>query len=239
MSYVRKEVIGDAVLYLGDCREILPNIEKADLCLTDPPYGIGRDKGFDGAQAFGGGSGAKISRTRYHGEWDAVRPASFEEMLNRSQQAIVFGGNFFSDILPMGRHWLVWDKLNTMPSFGDCELAWTNIQRTSVKKYTVEYNGLIGREKDRFHATQKPLSLMQLVVSDYSKPADVILDPYFGSCSTGAAALLLDRKFIGIEIDETYFNLSCARLESVVSQPRLFSATKELLASPEQVTLEL
>jgi DNA modification methylase len=60
----RKEVIGNATLYLGDCLEILPTLDKVDAVITDPPYGVKRDKGFEGFEGFGG-FGKPIARIRH------------------------------------------------------------------------------------------------------------------------------------------------------------------------------
>ena len=113
----------------------------------------------------------------------------FSELVRVSDRCLVFGGNFFADILPEGKHWVVWDKLNTMPSFGDCELIWTNIPRKSVKKFTFEWNGLLGKEKQpRIHPTQKPVALYKWLLKNYAKPGDKILDTHLGSGSSAIAA---------------------------------------------------
>ena len=220
---MRIEKIGGATLYLGDCLEILPTLEPVDAVVTDPPYGVKRDKGFEGFGGFGG-FGAPIARRRFEDdEWDQERPpkAVFDLIIEKSGFAFIFGGNFFADLLPAGTHWVVWDKLNTMPSFGDCELAWTNSDRKSVKKITVEYNGLIGKEKSRSHPTQKPVLLLEKVLEAYPKP-QTILDPFMGSGTTGVACANLGRKFIGIEIEPKYFDIACERIDAAYSQGRLF-----------------
>jgi DNA modification methylase len=196
-------------IYLGDCKDILSQLPKVDLVLTDPPYGIKADKGFSGQGGFGG-KGIVIKHREYTDDWDSIRPAKeiFELILNLSQNAIIFGGNFFADILPQGKHWIVWDKLNTMPTFGDCELIWTNIKRNSVKKITFEYNGLIGREAWRAHPTQKPLKLMTRLIETYTQPDQLILDPFMGSGTILRAAKDLGRKAIGIEIEEKYCEIA-------------------------------
>jgi len=184
-----------------------------DLCLTDPPYGIKRDEGFEGFGGFGG-FGKPIARRRYVGGWDDSRPKKevFDEILRISKFAIIFGGNFFADILPQGNHWIVWDKLNTMPTFGDCELIWTNIDRNSVKKYTLQWNGLLGKEDNRFHPTQKPVTLLEYLLQTYSEPTDNIIDPFAGSFTTGVAAKKLKRNFIGIEISPEYCEIGRQRM---------------------------
>ena len=118
-------------------------------------------------------------------------------------------------MLPQSKHWLVWDKLNTMPTFGDCELLWTNIDRKSVKKYTFQWNGLLGKEKTRFHPTQKPVKLLEQIIFDYSNKNDLILDPFVGSGSTLVACKKLGRRYIGIDISKTYCDITNDRLRQI------------------------
>jgi DNA modification methylase len=203
------------------------------LCLTDPPYGVHRDKGFGGQQSFGGGNGKAISRRVYPDSWDGERPGKpyFDELLRVSEHAIIFGGNYFADILPQSKHWIVWDKLSTMPTFSDCELAWTNLERNSVKKYTVEWNGLLGREQFRDHPTQKPLKLMLEILADY--PGDTVFDSYCGSGTTICAAKKLGRHFLGFEISEEYCKIARERIARIEAQPGLFEK------QPEQLKMEI
>lgn len=215
----RIETIGDATLYLGDCREILPTLNSLDVTVTDPPYGLKMDKGFQGF----GGFGAPIARRQYKDNWDSERPSQevFTLLLSKGP-CLIFGGNFFADILPRSKHWIVWDKLNTMPTFGDCELIWTNLDRKSVKKITVEFNGLIGKEDTREHPTQKPLRLLSKIIESYTDRENTVLDPFMGSGTTGVAAIKLGRKFIGIEIEPKYFDIACRRIDEAARQPDMF-----------------
>ncbi len=226
----RIETIGDATLYLGDCREILPTLGKVDAIVTDPPYGIKQDKGFDGF----GGFGAPIARRQYQGDWDKERPQSviFGMMLDAAPVAIIWGGNYFTDLLPVSGKWLWWDKLQTMPTFGDGEMAWTNLPGVAPKKFVYSNNGLMAKEKDREHPTQKPVQLMQWCAE---KTTGTILDPFMGSGTTGVACANLGRKFIGIEIEPKYFDIACRRIEQAYKQPRLF---KDEPAKAEQVSLD-
>jgi site-specific DNA-methyltransferase (adenine-specific)/modification methylase len=98
-----------------------------------------------------------------------------------------------------------------MPTFGDCELAWTNSPRKSVKKYEIEYNGLIGKEKERFHPTQKPVKLFSACLSDYSKESEIIIDFYSGSGTTLIACENLGRKCRAIEISPAYVAVALER----------------------------
>ena len=220
----QRPVLARVELHLGDCLEVMKSIpdKSVDAVITDPPYGIKRDKGFEGFEGFGG-FGTPIARKQYHGDWDDKRPDKvyFDEMLRASKIAFVFGGNFFSDFLPVGNHWIVWDKLNTMPSFGDCELAWSNVSRNSVKKITRQYNGLLGKEEERQHATQKPVDLMARIINTYTREGDTILDPFMGSGTTGVACVQTGRNFIGIEIDPTYYAIAEKRIRDAQMQLRL------------------
>ena len=213
--------MSEVKLYLGDCLEILPTLAagSVDAVVTDPPYGIGRDKGFDGFDGFG----IPIARTQYIGDWDSERPNKhcFDEILRISKIALIFGGNYFSDYLPVGNHWVVWDKKQTMPTFGDCELIWTNVKRNSVKWITREWNGLLGKEESRQHATQKPTKIIKWLLEQYTQPGDLILDPFMGSGTTGVACVQTGRNFIGIEIDPRYFAIAEKRIKEAQMQIRM------------------
>ena len=188
---------------------------KAKLLLTDPPYGIKADKGFSGAWGFNG-KGKPIERRHYKDEWDSERPEKdvFDFICLMAEKAIIFGGNFFTDELPVGNHWLVWNKHNTMPTFSDAELAWTNIKRNSVKIYDVEWNGLIGKEKERFHPTQKPVKLFADILNDYTEENDAVCDFFGGSGSTLIACEQLNRKCYMCEVSEHYCDVIISRYEN-------------------------
>jgi len=206
-------------VYCGDCLDLMKEIpdKSIDLVLTDPPYGVKRDKGFEGFEGFGG-FGTPIARRRYESdEWDSERPPKelFELIIKKSKTAIIFGGNYFADFLPQGKHWIVWDKVNTMPTFGDCELIWTNIPRNSVKKVKIQYNGLLGKEAERYHPTQKSLKVITWIIENYSQPGDTILDPFLGSGTTAVACVKTGRNYIGIEKEPKYVEIALKRLEKV------------------------
>ena len=101
-----------------------------------------------------------ISFRRYQGDWDATRPDNLSLYLSKAHTAIIWGGNHFSDQLPQCNKWLVWNKEQTMPSYSDCELAWTNLNGNAIKMFTYAGNGFFAREKERWHPTQKPIALM-------------------------------------------------------------------------------
>lgn len=201
-----------------DCLEFMKTLSDKciDLVLTDPPYGIKMDEGFDGFGGFGG-FGEPIARKQYVGGWDDTRPSKdyFDEILRIGKLVIIFGGNYFNDLLPQSTHWLVWDKLNTMPTFSDCELLWTSSPRKSVKKYTHLWNGLIGKEKFREHPTQKPVELIRKLLQDYSEENDIVFDPFAGSGTTGVACQLDKRRYILNEISPEYCKIAEERIKSI------------------------
>ena len=118
-SYVEKRVIGEATLYLGDCRDILPTLGTVDAVVTDPPYGIG----FAAQPTRYQRANGMTSKT-----WDNERPDGVVGIIgNIAAQVIIWGGNYFW--LPPTSGWLLWDKGQREFSLADGELAWTSEQR--------------------------------------------------------------------------------------------------------------
>jgi DNA modification methylase len=237
VSIIREERIGGQRLILGDCREVLPMLGRFDAVVTDPPYGIGRDRGFGagGTSRFGGFYARREGVRRYEGEWDRERPepSTFDAFVAAADAHIVWGGQFFADVLPPQGKWLWWDKCQTMPSYGDGELAWTSLPGNAPKKFVYSNNGLMAREKDRVHPTQKPVALMEWCLG-FLPDAVTILEPFMGSGTTLVACQRLGRQGTGIEIDPTYFDIACRRVDEEARQPRMFA---EPPPKPTQETL--
>ena len=204
-------------IYHGDCREILPTLPKCDLLLTDPPYGINQDRGIGGCGYDGFGKGVKRQPREYEGTWDSERPdvALLCLCATATPLAIIWGGNYFNDALPVGKKWLVWDKCQTMPSYSDVELAWTNLPGIALKMFRLNGSGLMAVEQNRVHPTQKPVDLLQWCLA-LGPDAETILDPFMGSGTTLVAAKNLGRKAIGIEIEERYCEIAAKRLSQEV-----------------------
>jgi len=224
----RIEQIGDATLYLGDCREILPGLGRVCACVTDPPYGIGEDGGKKRLRA------DRISiRVFEKKNWDASRPEKiiFDMINDIADYSIIWGGNYFADLLPAQKGWLYWDK-KMGGDYSDGELAWTNIDH-SLKSFS-QYNKYQGR----VHPAQKPINLLEWCIGHLPSTAQTILDPFMGSGTTGVACANLGRKFIGIELDETYFDMACKRIEEAYKQPDLFIAPPATKPVQETFMLE-
>lgn len=206
----RKEVIGDATLYLGDCLEILPTLPKVDAVITDPEYGI--------AHIWVGGKGhgwAKADADKeLRNSWDK-KPLTERELsivLAAGENQIIWGGNYFP--LPPSRCWLVWNKPERNFTLAEAELAWTSFD-ACVRVFDGNRS-----EPDRQHPTQKTVALMRWCVA---KTKGDVIDPYMGSGTTGVACANLGRRFIGIEIEEKYFNIACERITNAYRQTRMFA----------------
>lgn len=209
-------VIGDATLYLGDCMEILPFIERVDAVITDPPYGIGIAKN-------------PVRQMHEKLDWDSSAPEKslIDMCVAAGDVAVLWGGNYFD--LPPQQCFLVWDKIQPQNfSLAMCEMAWTNKKGPAkmFKKSVLSYG------KD--HPTQKPVELMQWCIDQVGIPRTV-LDPFMGSGTTGVAAVQMGRKFIGIEREPKYFDIACERIERAASQGMLFTEPPKKTA--EQVAL--
>jgi DNA modification methylase len=215
---MRQEVIGDATLYLGDCREILPSLGRVDAVVTDPPYGIAHV--WKGGFGHGWGNARKQSGVR--NEWDAAAP-DLAPVLAAGKQHIIWGGNYFG--LPPSRCWLIWNKPERGFSLAEAEMAWTDFDNV-VRVFDAPRS-----EPDRKHPTQKPLALMRWCVE---KTKGVVLDPFMGSGTTGVACVKAGRPFIGIEAHEPYFEIACERIRAAANQPDMFVAAS---SEPKQEAL--
>ena len=206
----RVEIVGDAILIQADCAAVLPLLPKVDACLTDPPYGIGEDGGRFRDRKGGG------HRVLPKMGWDNAPPDAsiFSAILRKSEDQIIWGGNYFTDKLPVSRGWLYWDKLMG-GDFSDGELAWTSMDRV-LRKFSM-CNKMGGKE----HPTQKPVPLIEWCLG-FLPDAQTILDPFFGSGTTGVAAIQLGRKFIGIEREAKYFDIAVKRIFEASNQGNLF-----------------
>lgn len=209
----RIEKIGNATLYLGDCREILPTLPKVDAVITDPPYGIGMDGGNVGYKGFN--DLEKLG-------WDKTPPEAdlIELVVAAGRVAILWGGNYFG--LPPTRCFLIWDKGAGFKgrTYAEAELAWTSLD-ANVRIF--QWDPLArGDYKGKEHPTQKPIALMEWCIKRAGDPQSV-LDPFMGSGSTGIACSNLGIQFIGIEREPKYFDIACRRIEDAQRQGRLIA----------------
>ena len=215
MTIIKEERIGGQRLILGDCIEVMPLLGRVDAVVTDPPYGIGRD---GQKQTTGGNGGRKAYEFK---GWDTARPPQeiFDMMLAISEWQVIWGGNYFADMLPPTAGWLVWDKGQRINQ-SDGELAYSN-QGGALRIF--EQNRVALMIEGAQHPTQKPLSVMVRSIK-HVRDAQTVLDPFMGSGTTLVACQKLGRNGIGIELDPDYFAIACKRVDEASRQPDLFIA---------------
>lgn len=214
----------DSLIYCTDCRDILHLILKnsIDLVLTDPPWGT---RTACDAKRFSRKDSpwwrnVDNSMVRSH-EIITGDDEEFDPRPYIGVKAILWGANNFTRYLPHSNGWLIWDKrLNaeTMAEkgwpLGEAELAWTNVIG-ATRVFRNLWSGLLrSEEKGKFyHPTQKPVSLMKWCILQADKfNVKLILDPYMGAGSTLRGAKDLNRKCIGIEMEEKYCEVAVKRL---------------------------
>ena len=199
-------------IYHGDCREVLP-IVSADVLLSDPPYGIGLD-----------------TKARYHRNSDHApiigddEPFDPSHLLSLNLPSVLWGGNHYCNRLPPTPGWLAWIKVIFDGAFGtrsmdkkqaEMELAWSNcISRP--KSYRHLWDGVFRDSESgtRFHPAQKPVAVMQWCLS--LMPSGSVLDPYAGCGPVLIAAKNINRRAIGIEIEERHCEIAAKRLSQGV-----------------------
>jgi len=204
-------------IYNCDCRDILLDLPKVDLVLTDPPYGI------DIASKVNVGGSVLANNTNHIvSNWDSnpIDDTLMHDIIQHGKQAMVFGGNYYS--MPPSPCWLIWNKRGDYPSnnFADCELIWTSMSKPS-RIYKYFWQGMLQQDmknKDyHYHPTQKPVSVMRWCILQGDEP-QTILDPFLGSGTTAVAAKHLGRKCIGVEIEEKYCEIAAKRLSQSVME---------------------
>lgn len=217
-----------------DCVEAMKEFPDGffDLAVVDPPYGIGvqtMNYTKSGARIAGRNSAAKRRDYRRTDEWDVKpTPEYFAELFRVSKKAIIWGGNYFTDMLPPSKGFLVWDKRcgDYTNDFADCELAWISPGLGVARVFRYVWNGMLQgdmqNKEERFHPTQKPVALYRWIFKHYAKPGYKILDTHLGSGSSRIAAYDAGLDFWGYEIDKEYFTKQEARFQAHTAQINLF-----------------
>ena len=232
---MRKEVIGDCTLYLGDCLEVMPTLGKVDAVVTDPPYGVGfKGKVTKHSDKRGGLSyedGEDIIN-------DVVLPA-ITQAIASANRAVVFPGTRNMQRYPTAK-----DIGGIICPNGGGHSSWgfgcyhpvlfygSSPHVGSRPTATVIYHPgmhVTGEAIGNNHPCPKPIAFMEWVLSIGSLPDETVLDPFMGSGTTGVACVKLGRRFIGIEINGQYFDIACRRIEEAYRQPDMFVPQPEKL----------
>lgn len=209
---------GAVQIYLGDCREILPELPKVDLVLTDPPYG-GVNRESSGLRNLDKGVADIVSGGELEGIL-GIKADTFYVWCGTEQVSFLRAG-FVSRgyTTRLG----IWEKTNPSPMNG--QYLWLSGLETCVfaRRSGAVFNenckspiwkGMTDSETE--HQTEKPIWLFRRLVAASSNEGQTILDPFMGSGTTLRAAKDLGRKAIGIEIEERYCEIAVKRLRQEV-----------------------
>lgn len=226
---MRVETIGNATLYLGDCLEILPTLEKVEAVITDPPYGVT----YQSNAATGKGTipitndGTRISLSVYR-RLVRLLPKNVPVLWFTRWDAWPDVWEILASQLPV-KGLLVWDK--GTPGMGDLshwgcshELIASAGEiklRGSRDSSILRFNGV--PSGNRHHPTEKPVELFKYLVGKVTDAEQTVVDPFMGSGTTGVACMDINRKFVGIEIERNFFDIACERVAAAQSQGRLFA----------------
>jgi len=188
-------------LYHGDCLDIMPTLDKVDAVITDPPY------------------------PDYHQESYQFQDGLIDFLNDFDCRQMVFWSNKADFPLTYSAiH--IWDK-----RIGGGAQYERIFERNGHKLYSVFRNYVANStvaaqytgDVYTGHPSQKPIRLLTNIVENYTKEGGIIFDPFMGSGTTGVACAELGRKFIGIEIDEDYFEIAKKRIERAYSQMVMFT----------------
>ena len=234
---MRKEIIGNCELYLGDCLEVMEGLDKVDHAIFDPPYEERTQKVI-----------GTLRRNDWRKSEEKINFQAIDNIRDQTAELISKVCNGWAILFCTAegvapwrgsiekydikyKRACVWIKPDSMPQMNGqgpanglemIVTAWNNSSHSKWNSggkrgvYTHQTN-----QPDRtgLHPTEKPIPLMREILCDFTNPGQTILDPFMGSGTTGVACVKLGRKFIGIELDEKYFDIACKRIEEAYKQP--------------------
>jgi DNA modification methylase len=215
--------IGEHRLLCGDSTDSdqvakLMNGQKADMVLTDPPYGINEETDRVFASRTRLAKGNKFDKILGDESTEvAIKAIEIIKSLDIKVQ-VIWGANYYAHHLPESANWLVWDKRveeKQRDMNSDAELAWVKSNKNSVRIFRHLWKGMIKESEHgqaRVHPTQKPIALADWCINEYAKESKTILDLFLGSGSTMVASHQLKRKCYGMELDPNYCQVIVDRM---------------------------
>lgn len=242
---MEKVQIKDATLYRGDCLEVLTEIEGFDAAITDPPFS-------SGARTDAGKSsrGGMLRGAKWEGDWFShdnmathgflylmrLLGASLHHKAGNGATAHFFIDwrmypNLYGALESSGwivKNLLVWDKqhFGMGKNYRNQHELIIYAEKPGADFPTHNLGNVIrcAREKGINHPTEKPVALLETLVSASTLPNQIVFDPFMGSGTTGVACAKLSRRFIGSEIDPRHFETACRRIEEAYAQPSMLPA---------------
>lgn len=229
-----KTADGRIRLYLGDALDLLSSITDCSVVVTDPPYGIGWTRGANPANP----RGASKAHKGIAGDQDtSARDEALR--LTAGLPAVVFG-SFYAPFPVNLKQILVWQKPPDAGLVGSV----TGFRRDAEPIFLVgPWPTRTCKASSVFRTTRGQASIVKETGHPHTKPVDLIvellgycpdggiLDPFMGSGTSGVASILAGRPFVGIELDEKYFDVSVKRIESAMNQYSLFEKVPKVVMS--------
>lgn len=235
-------VIGQCELYQGDCLEVMECLASVDAVVTDPPYGttackwdtmiplepmwanLKRLTKQNGAIVLFGSEPfssflrvSNISNYKYDWVW-VKRPVNFlnakKQPLRKTERISIFGGKKYN---PQGL--VECHRVNKRTNSTETNGAHGNENISKFTNYPTDVLEYIGERG--YHPTQKPVALLEYLIKTYTNRGDTVLDFTMGSGTTGVACANTGRRFIGIELDQVYFDGACERIRLAQSKQKL------------------
>jgi site-specific DNA-methyltransferase (adenine-specific) len=247
-AFVRDDLAENVTVFLGDCREVLPAIDPGDHVITDPPY---EDELHEAAaeNRIGRNDSGRSNGDLGFGEVNAFRSEYARLLVQQSKGwTLLFSlaegvRAWRDDLQSAGAKWettCAWIKPDSQPRFNgqgpargfECLItSWCGRGHRSWNGHGKRgiYTCCVNTKKRHGHPTEKPASLMGQIVVDFTKPGQIVLDPFMGSGTTGVAAIRHGRGFIAIEKSEQWFDVARRRLTETLKQPDMFVVVAEPL----------
>jgi len=202
----------DCIEYMKTCTD-----KQFDLAIIDPPYGIGLSS--KKQSNFG-----KNGINHEYKEWDIVPTAEYwKELMRVSKNQIVWGGNYFTDYLPISRCWLSWYKMQEF-STNEFELAWTSFDATCKQFNLSRVQSYANQNK--IHPAEKPKRLYNWILKNYATAGMKILDTHLGSGNIAISCHYAEMNFVGCEIDKGYYDKAMKNFKDGTAQTSLFLKQK-------------
>jgi len=236
MSAPEKVVIGDSELWCGDCREVLPGLQKVDAVIVDPPYSARCHAGHDSgaAQHRDGSERKELGYSALSADGVRELAAVYARLCNgwvvwmtdsdlalTVRQALEAVGRYAFAPIPF------YQPGRSVRLSGDGPCSWTDwiiaARTTAQNKWGTLPGGYVAGVgwNDKARKGGKPTALMRALVGDYSKVGDLVLDSHMGAGTTGVACAMLGRRFVGVEIDRQAFDIACERIDNAYRQAPL------------------
>jgi site-specific DNA-methyltransferase (adenine-specific) len=238
-------IIGDCMLYHGNCLEVMAGFEQVDCIVTDAPYKVSSggfasnlqlEGGFGGWMKEYGNGGDIVQCDIDWSDWMAPAFATLKDdrqayfmtngkNLSRAQAAAEAAGFDLHTIL-------VWDKRAALPNKYYQNVTEFTLFMKKGKAFTIRTPSsknlvsLFQRDESE-HPTEKPVELMSIYIGNSTSPGQTILDPFMGSGTTGVACAKMGRRFIGIELDRKYFDIACERITKAYAQGDMFTERRK------------